>query len=163
MHRVLLLPLLLVLLAGCGGGSGEPGRKAATATPAPLPTDGVEIAAEWAKAVKADDLDRAGQLFALPAVVSNGTPPLELATREQVRVFNASFPCGAALVRARTLSGGRVRATYVLTERPGAPSPCGSGVGNRAGVLFTIRGGKIVRWVRADPEDGPARTPQPEL
>ena len=164
MRRVLLLPVLVILLTGCGGsGGGDDDRRAATPTPAPLPTEPVEIAAEWAKAVRANDLDRASALFALPAVVSNGTPLMQLASRPDVRIFNSSFPCGALLLRAKTLSGGRVLATYTLTERPGAPVPCGSGVGGRVGVLFTIKAGKITRWIRANPESGPARTPTPEV
>lgn len=157
--------LLAAVLAGCGGGGGDDAqRRAAKPTPAPLPTDPVEITRAWADAVRTNDLDRASELFAVPSVVSNGTPLLKLESPTQVRVFNSSFPCGAFFVRATSKGKDRILATYTLTERPGAPMPCGSGsVGARVGVLFTIRDGKIVRWIRADPEQGPARTPVPQL
>jgi hypothetical protein len=153
--------LLAAVLAGCGGG--DDADRAATPTPVPLPTDPVEVTRAWAEAVRVNDLDRASRLFATPALVSNGTPLLKLENQTQVRIFNSSFPCGASFLRASVKGGGKVLTTYELTERAGAPAPCGSGTGARAGVLFTIRDGKITRWIRADPEQGPARTPEPQL
>ncbi len=159
-RRALVLPVLAAA-AGCGGSKPEP--RPVDPTPAPLPTERVAVARTWAQAVRADDIKRASALFALPATIENGPPPVRVRSRLEVDAFNSSLPCGAVLLRARKVGRDRVLATYTLTERPGAPEPCGSGTGARAGVLFTIRGGRIVEWLRARPETGPARTPRPKV
>jgi len=106
----------------------------------------------WADTLRRGDVKRAASYFALPVLVSNGTPALKLSTRAQVRAFNASLSCGARVLK--TSSAGRyTTAEFVLTERPG-PGRCGSGTGQRARVTFVVRDGKIVQWrrVSSDPE-----------
>jgi hypothetical protein len=100
----------------------------------------------WADTLRRGDVRGAAALFALPSIVSNGTPPVTLHTRADARLFNASLPCGARLIR--TSSSGRfTTATFRLTERPG-PGSCGGGVGLTARTTFVIRAGKISEWRR---------------
>jgi hypothetical protein len=88
-------------------------------------------------------------------VVSNGTPPITLRSRAQVKRFNESLPCGAVL--ERTYRDGRyTAAVFRLTERPG-PGRCGPGTGASARTAFLVRNGKIRQWRRlAEPEAPPA-------
>lgn len=161
LRRLLLAATLALVVAGCGGSAPE--RKAATPTPTPVGTDPVDVVRAWSEALRHDDIDRATSLFALPALVANGTGPYQLESRAEVGAFNEALPCGARLIRTRKVKGGRLLGTFTLTERPGAPAPCGAGPDARAGVVFKIRGGRIVEWLRAQPDAGPARTPRPQL
>jgi hypothetical protein len=95
--------------------------------------------------------------FAVPSIVSNGTPPIRLTSREDVRSFNRTLTCGAQIT-ATERRGRYVIATFMLTERPGSGT-CGSGVGATARTAFRIRRGRIAEWVRlpdADPDEDPA-------
>jgi hypothetical protein len=148
---VLCAGLALTLAAACGsdddatdtsGGGLPPGH------------DSVAVIDEWVRALSEGDVEEAAQLFALPSVVQNGTPPINLDTRAEAIAFNRSLPCGAELVGARR-RGRFIAATFRLTERPG-PGECGSGVGGLARTAFLIRDGEIVEWRRlpdARPED----------
>ena len=64
------------------------------------------------------------------SVAQNGTPPIDLDSREDVIAFNEALPCGAKLIRAET-QGKFTVATFELTERPG-PGECGPGTGSTA-------------------------------
>ena len=81
----------------------------------------------------------------MPAIVSNGTPPIQLKKRSDVRFFNRTLPCGAKFKSAID-TGAYVVATLVLTRRPGGRCP--GGVGNEAYTAFLIRRHKIVQWRR---------------
>ena len=151
MRRILLpLGLLAVLAAGCGGGD------APAADPAPAPrsdaaaTPGAVVRA-WSRAMRRGDIDAAARLFAVPAVIANGTSPINLDTRAAVRRFNASLPCGSRVVATEQRQGLTI-ATFTLTERPGARC---DGTGNTAKAAFEIRGGKIVGWIRVADGDVP--------
>ena len=140
---------LASIAAGCGGG----GSEASGPTPG-LPPGHVSVLVidEWVKTLSHGDVSGAADLFALPSVVENGTPPFSLRTRADAIDFNRSLPCGAKLVRARP-DGRFIAATFRLTERPGGD--CGSGVGELARTAFLIRDGKIVEWRRLpDPGGG---------
>jgi hypothetical protein len=141
------------------------GLLATLATLAALATSGcgsvsdVSVIRGWANALRVGDLNRAASYFALPAIVQNGTPPIRITTRGQVREFNRLLPCGAVLVR--TARHGRyIDATFRLTGRVGGD--CGPGAGGVAATAFVIRGGKIAEWRRLpDPEGGPRPTGPP--
>jgi hypothetical protein len=127
---------------GCGGGSGASQSHPAARTEA----DAATVIRHWADTLRRGDVRGAAALFALPSIVSNGTPPITLHTRADARLFNASLPCGARLIR--TSSSGRfTTATFRLTERPG-PGSCDGGVGLTARTTFVIRGGRINEWRR---------------
>jgi hypothetical protein len=114
----------------------------------------------WSDQLRAGHVDAAARLFAVPAIVENGTPPLELSSRAAVLLFNRSLPCGARLL-STTRAGRYTVATFVLTNRPGGGG-CRGGVGQRAATAFAIRGGKIAEWRRVPlpSEPGPAPAPK---
>jgi hypothetical protein len=154
--------------AGCGSDGSDPKRAQATprpkttATPAqggskPASKSDDAVIRGWADALRAGHVSEASRYFAIPSVVSNGTPPVSLRSRSDVEFFNAALPCGANVTRTVD-TGVFVVATFVLTERPGAGS-CGSGVGGKAATAFMISKGKIVQWrrvVEGEPEPDPA-------
>jgi hypothetical protein len=143
--------LVLAILAGGCGGDGDP---AETVGGLPPGHESVRVIDEWVKTLSAGDASGAADLFAIPSVVENGTPPIRLATHADAVAFNRSLPCGAELVRARP-EGRFVVATFRLAERPGGD--CGSGAGGLARTEFLIRDGKIAEWRRLpDPAGGGA-------
>ncbi|MDX6724856.1 MAG: hypothetical protein QOD73_3260 [Solirubrobacteraceae bacterium] len=147
---------LALVAGGCGSGhqlaKTPPPKRAATPTPPPVPQRKPAAAADvavirgWADALRHGKLERAVGYFAIPSVVSNGTSPIRLTSRSDVRFFNRTLPCGAKVVKAVD-TGAFVVATFELTERPG-PGVCGSGVGGRASTAFLIRHHRIVQWRR---------------
>src|SRR5687767_11145540 len=86
---------LALLPSACGGGGDDkattppaPERPAA-ATPAPLETSpaakaDIAVIRGWTNALRKGHLREASRYFSLPAVVSNGTSPIRLTTRQQV-------------------------------------------------------------------------------
>jgi hypothetical protein len=146
---------LAVTLALMLGGAGCGGKNVfeSDGRPASSPE---KVIRTWADTLRRGDVTGASKLFALPSVVSNGTPPIVLSTRAEVRAFNSSLPCGARLLR--TSSSGRfTTAVFRLTERPG-PGRCGSGTGQIARTTFVVRDGRIAQWRRVSdspPQVGP--------
>lgn len=168
-----LLALALVAglagaLSACGGGDdGATGTDAPGLPPARGPAARIEPGAEavvrrWAATLRRGDVAGAARLFGLPAVVANGTRPVTLTTRGQLRIFNRSLPCGAVVLDVRPAAHGFVVATLRLTERPG-PGSCGSGTGRGARAAFRVQDGRIVYWLRvSDPPPGPEAPDGPE-
>jgi hypothetical protein len=116
----------------------------------------VNVIDQWARALSAGQLDKAASFFALPAIVENGTPPVRVTTRAQVREFNQLLPCGARLV-STARHGPYIYATFRLTDRVGGG--CDGGTGTLVATAFRLRNGKIVEWRRLpNPGSGP-RTP----
>jgi hypothetical protein len=147
MATTLGLLLSLIALSACGGGDddGDNGASGSREVPGDAnPTD-VAVIKEWVDTLRSGDVDGAAELFALPSVAENGVL-LRIRDREDARLFNASLPCGAVLIRAET-EGDFTTATFKLTERPG-PGTCGSGAGEEAQTSFVIEGGKITQWRR---------------
>jgi hypothetical protein len=161
-----------VALVGCGGGKDDdrltlttPKAKEtpsaeATATPA-KGAKKVTRAEEatirgWADALRNGKVDRAVRYWAVPAVFSNGDPPIKLPTVKAIRAINAGFPCGAKVVSVQRDPHDRdfVDAVFVLTERRGSARPC-DGTGGRAATAFRIRNHRIVEWLRLpNPPEG---------
>jgi limonene-1,2-epoxide hydrolase len=156
------------LLAACGGSS-DAGDQARTQTVAPKvapaprtplelprgvplnatgPADpaGARVVRAWSKALREGDVAAATALWAVPSKVQNGTPVLTLSTRDYVRLFNASLPCGSVV----TSTGGAGRdftiTTFRLTQRKG--SRCDAAAGATARGAIRVRNGKIVEWYR---------------
>jgi hypothetical protein len=145
-----VLVIAAIYASGCGGG----GDGAKSPTPAQAGPGAAAVIRNWADTLRRGDVRGAADLFALPSIVSNGTPPVELHTRADARLFNSSLPCGARLIR--TSSAGRfTTATFRLTERPGRGS-CGGGVGLTARTTFVISGGKIREWRRVADQPAPS-------
>jgi hypothetical protein len=130
---LLLVPIALTLNA-CGTEDDE--------------TADVRVIDEWSATLRRGDVEGAAEFFAVPSVAENAGFLLEIESREQAVLFNASLPCGARLTRADA-EGEFVTATFVLTERPG-PGTCGSGTGNEAKTAFVIEDGEIAEWRRVD-------------
>lgn len=158
--------LIAAAVAGCGGGSDgdDDGRRAATTStslsptaPAPPPdeVDGADVAVVrlWASTLQRGDVAAAARLFALPSAVANGSRPIALSTRAQVRAFNRSLPCGADVLSARAAARGFIIVTFRLTERPGGD--CGSGTGNTARAAFHVTDGLIDHWLRVEDLEAP--------
>lgn len=154
------LAVLAFGAAGCGGSDGDDSKRAqatprakAPATPAPGGSKPAARSDEavirgWADALRAGHVKEASRFFAIPSVVSNGTPPVRLRSFSDVEFFNTALPCGARLTKTED-RGTFTIATFVLTERSGAkPAGCGSGVGGTAQTAFQIRDGKILQWRR---------------
>ncbi len=114
----------------------------------------VQVIDDWATALASGDVDAAAGYFAIPSVAQNG-PEVRIEDAGDARLFNASLPCGAELVRASG-EGEFIVATFVLGERPG-PGSCGSGSGATAQTAFAIEDGEIVEWrrVTSDFEQAP--------
>ena len=158
---------LALSLSACGSDAKQattpppPKRPAAvTAAPSkekPAARADVAVIRGWTDALRHGDVDRAARFFGIPSVVSNGTPPIRLTSRSDVRFFNRTLPCGATFMEAVD-TGSFVVATLVLTERPGK-GKCGAGaVGNEAYTAFLIRRRKIVQWRRVT-KPAPEATP----
>jgi hypothetical protein len=164
-----LLAALALGAAACGGGGGDGERPRASATPTataepeptaepestrPEPAD-VRVVREWADTLRAGRARAAARYFALPSLVSNGTPPIKLETRAEAEFFNRTLPCGAKLIDTEPAPRGFFIATFRLTERPG-PGKCGSGTGETARTAFRVRNDHITDWLRVqDIESAP--------
>src|SRR3954454_15179693 len=145
-RQLLLLSAALAVAAGCGGGASSQTTSAAkqTGTPAaipgsPKPKDysnyyppgthkatpaAARVITGWADQLRAGHVRRAAAYFGVPVIVQNATPPLQLRSRHEVLQWNRDLPCGAHVVKI--IAGARYTvATFVLTERPRAPSRCG--------------------------------------
>jgi len=163
-RRVTLLVAGLALVpSGCGSGgttaTSPPPRRSPTpaATPERKPASAGDVAVirGWADALRSGRVERAARYFALPSFVSNGTSPIKLVSRDDVRFFNRTLPCGAKLLQVED-TGAYLVARFRLTERPG-PGRCGSGTGGEASTAFLIRDRRIVQWRRVvEPAPGGA-------
>jgi hypothetical protein len=145
--KPLLLVLVCVSLAGCGGSDDE------TTTPIASSADpeAVAVIDDWARTLSEGDVNGAAAFFAIPSVAQNGLT-LRINDAGDARRFNASLPCGASLEDAVEHEGFTI-ATFELTERPG-PGICGSGTGAESTTAFKIEDGKIVEWRRVAAEPG---------
>jgi hypothetical protein len=167
-----ILPLVLLALAGCGGGGNGDRTADRRATPTPRPKSvpreapakppaGTVTAAEkavirgWADALRDGDIERASSYWRPPAIAANGGPPIRLVTMRAIRHFNAGLTCGAKL-ESTERDKVYVLATFRLTDNKGRPGDCAQGVGHRARTLFLVRNDKIVQWIRASdpPSEG---------
>src|SRR5688572_19582714 len=105
--------LAALALSGCGDGGDPPPLGA------PRAADPAGVIDAWSDAMRRSDIEAATDRFALPAVVANGTPEIELQNRSAVYLFNESLPCGSVLVDTQEHHGLTI-ATFELTERPGS-------------------------------------------
>lgn len=134
------------ILLGCGGGDDA----ADAEVPGGADAEATQVIEDWSVALREGDIEAAADFFEVPSIAQNGTPPLQLESREDVVSFNEALPCGADLVRAEDRDS-FVVATFELTERPG-PGECGAGVGSEARTAFVIEDGLITHWIRAGDE-----------
>ena len=153
--------LLLILGAAACGSDDDPAETGGSAGSSESEIRGgadpeaVQVIDDWSRTLSEGDVEGAADYFAIPSIAQNGTPPLDLDSREDVIAFNEALPCGAELVEA-TEEDRFVVATFELTDRPGGG--CGPGVGGEAKTAFVIEDGKIAEWRRA--ADAPIAEPQ---
>jgi hypothetical protein len=126
------LAALAVALAACGSADSP---------------SGADVVKAWTDAVRAGHYAEAADLFALPAVIANGTPKVRVSERSEVDAFNRALPCGAVLLDVRPSGDGYLLATFRLVDGPGGRD-CGSGTGHTAQVSFRVVDGHIVEWLR---------------
>ena len=172
--RVLAFVALCAALTACGGssdGNGRTDRQPTEPEVAPAPHSPLELPAgipltsagaadpadakvvrAWSAALRAGDVAAATALWAVPSKVQNGTPVLTLSTRDFVRTFNASLPCGSVVTATGEAKGFTI-ATFRLTERKGGD--CDAAAGATARCAIRVRDGKIVEWYRLPDEQGP--------
>ena len=141
---------VLATAAPACGGSEE------SSVPGGADPEAVRVIDEWSTALREGDVDRAASYFELPSVAQNGTPPIQLETREDVVEFNDALPCGAELIEARR-EGEFTVATFRLTDRPGGG--CGPGTGGTASTRFRISDGKFTEWRRVADQPLPGGEP----
>lgn len=152
-----LLTLIALFTAACGDSNDDSATTQEPDTANADPGD-VEVIDAWSTALREGDVEAAAEFFAIPSTAENG-PTVRLTSRADVRLFNASLPCGAILVSASS-QGEFTTATFELTERPG-PGSCGAGTGEEAQTAFVIEHAKIVEWRRValqGPEPAPGET-----
>jgi hypothetical protein len=163
-----VLAALGAVAAGCGGGSGtvtvvahhpRTTTGAAPAGPAaphaPSAAD-VAVVRRWADAVRLGDVPAAVRAFRVPATIANGGPPITVRSRDGIRVFNETLPCGAKVVDAKPAPLGYFVVTFLLVDRRGSRN-CGAGVGQLARTAIRLRHGRITDWVRVqDVPRGPS-------
>jgi hypothetical protein len=118
-----LLAGLALLVSACGSShklAKTPPAPKQTATPTAIPLDkpaaneDVAVIRGWSDALRRGDIGAATGYWSAPAIVSNGTPPITLKQRKDVRFFNRTLPCGAKFKKAID-TGAYVVATLVLT------------------------------------------------
>ena len=144
MRRLVLSYLLVALsLLGCGGGDATEPR---TTVPGDSDAADVAVIEGWSRTLREGNVEEAAEFFALQSVAENGPAVVEIDDRADARLFNASLPCGARLIRA-TREGDFTVATFRLSERPG-PGVCGAGSGDEARTAFVIEDDEIVEWRR---------------
>ncbi|MGH2957349.1 MAG: hypothetical protein ACRDL6_10180 [Solirubrobacterales bacterium] len=148
-RSLLVIASAALLSAGCGGEEPDSSEVPGGADP-----EAVEVIDRWSDELRGGDVEGAAAYWEVPSVAQNGTPPLELVSRDDVVAFNESLPCGAELIRAESEEE-RTVATFELTERPG-PGECGPGTGETAKTAFVIEDEKIVEWLRVPDEPLPA-------
>lgn len=140
----------LIALGAAACGSGDDSSKddggEATSVPGGADPEAVQVIDDWSSTLSEGDVEGAADFWAVPSIAQNGTPPLDLESREDVIAFNEALPCGAELVEA-TEENRFVVATFELSDRPGGG--CGPGAGGEAKTAFVIEDGKIAEWRRA--------------
>jgi hypothetical protein len=162
--------LFLFVLPGCGGEpeltltvetppreeAPETGDRGSPTIPGSGNASDVRVIVAWSKALSEGDIKAAADFFAIPSVAENGPALLRIRNEGQARLFNASLPCGAEVIRAES-QGAFTTATFRLKERPGEGF-CGIGdTATTAETSFVIEDGKIAEWRRVDTVAPPPR------
>jgi len=127
MRRAALGLLLVVALAGCGGGSRTP----------------VGVVRAWAEALGAGDNERAAALFGPNAAVVQADQMIRLRTHSDAVRWNARLPCAGRIV-SLTQDGSAVTATFRLRDR--TRGSCRGPAGAEAIALFVVEHGRIILW-----------------
>ena len=175
----LLVTLLAISVAGCGGGTrattitqrAAPPSTSGGIDPEALPPrsiprqptgapdpEAVRTIEAWARAVRRGDLTAAARLFALPARFQNGTSVLTLRRRLDVLAVTSGFSCGAIPTRFGG-AGPYTLVRFRLTSRAGGD--CRDAEGHTTGGAIRVVHGRIRAWYRLyDRDEIAPRAPQ---
>jgi hypothetical protein len=134
-RRTALLVGMLAALAGCGGSEASP----------------EDVVREWSTALNADQNESAADLFAPGATIVQGGVEINLSTHQDAVAWNQSLPCNARIVGV-DVDGDVVTASFLL--RDSQTTPCDA-PGARVTAIFTVEGGKIMRWEQPLEPPGP--------
>ena len=148
MRRMALAALALALLAaGCDDSQQpRPAAQAPAAREGLRSAEGVMIR-DWLMSVQHGDFGRAATFFAPGAIIDQGDP-YRLRNTAAARLFNATLPCHADLIRLQD-EGAKVLATFRLTPGPGGPCH------GRVQVRYTIVDGQFTEWRQLGTEPAP--------
>jgi hypothetical protein len=97
---------------------------------------------EWSNRLNANDNAGVARLFALPAVVAQGSYALKLSTRKEIAEWHSGLPCSGKVVSI-TIHGLNAVAVFRLGDR--GATKCDA-PGTLAAARFMIVRGKIVLW-----------------
>jgi hypothetical protein len=128
------------------------------ATGRPASAADLRVIRGWADTLRRGDVRGAAGYFRLPSEMINGPAAngtvsvVQIHSRVDAEAANAALPCGARL-EAADQRGVYINALFALTGRPGLGGGC-QGTTGTGRVNFVIRGGRIVRWIRARDEAG---------
>jgi hypothetical protein len=139
--RLLALPLVVLVLAGCGGHA---------------PRTPEEVARAWSAAIDRGDDGAAAKLFAPGAQVVQADA-IALRTPGDALRWNRALPCGGRITRVIPHGPRAVIVVFHLVERPG--HRC-DGPGQDTAALFKVVNRKIVLWFQTPV---PQRTPAGQI
>jgi hypothetical protein len=158
--------LLALSVAACGKGSSDAPATFAKGLQGPgVPAPSVIVIEGWARALRAGHAKQAASYWAHPSEMVNGPDEtgrltlIHIRSERDAELADETLTCGATL-HATVQSGRYVRAVFLLGLRSGVGASK-SGCSGPAGVDFLIRGGHIVRWVRAPVGGGGGASPPP--
>jgi hypothetical protein len=165
MMAIVVTVTLGLAVAGCATTSELPGHGAHSAA-RPVGQDGPPAAAAkvavvrgWSTALRAGHLQAAAGYFHLPSLFDDGAgEAVEIHTLLEAETVDSSLSCGSQVISAFD-QGRFINVLFRLTTRTGEGAGCGSGVGQTARVLFLIRGGQIVEWLRTNSRAGDPGAP----
>jgi hypothetical protein len=150
-------------VAGCATTSELPGHGHSnrTATSRPIGQDGPPAAAAqvavvrgWSTALRTGHVQAAAGYFHVPSLFDDGAgATVAIRSLAEAETVNATLTCGSQVVSAFR-EGRFINVLFRLTARAGQGADCGSGVGETARVVFLIRDGKILEWLRAPSRPG---------
>jgi hypothetical protein len=159
-----LLLVAALAVTSCGKGSGDAPATFAKGLQGPgVPASSVSVIESWANALRDGHAKQAAAYWAHPSEMVNGPDEsghltlIRIRSERDAELADETLSCGARL-HATVLSGGYVRAVFLLGVRSGAGASK-RGCSGPAGVDFLIRSGHIVRWVRAPVGGGGSESP----
>ena len=156
--RLIAVVVALAAFGGCDSGSDSepksqtpPRAESGPGGPGTRSNEG-RVIRDWLMALERSDYAQAATYFAPGALIDQGRP-FRLRNRSAARIFNATLPCRARLVKLED-EGAKVLAAFRLSAGPGGPC---AGV---VQVRFTFNGkGKFSEWRQLPGEDEEERAP----
>ena len=179
-HCALLAAMLVI--AGCGGGSGKSAVTTAKTPPAstqpkaaPNPLDppanvpqqatgkadaeSARVIRAWARTLRRGQVEKAARYFSLPSKFQNATPVLTIDIPAERIAVNQALPCGAVPIKLGS-AGVFTIVTFRLVERRGGD--CSAAAGAKARSAIRVADGHIREWYRLPDEPGGNGSQEPD-